>query len=59
MAKRNKELEEEIENTPMPAELRNKRVEILCNDCQTKGLVPFHILGFKCGSCFSYNTRQI
>ena len=33
--------------TPMPEELQNKTVTILCNDCQTKGTVPFHVLGFK------------
>jgi len=50
-----------LAQTPMPDELVNKTVTILCNDCQTKGLAPFHVLGFKCANreCGGYNTRQI
>ena len=29
----NKQLDNEIENTPMPEEYRDKKVKILCNDC--------------------------
>ena len=53
-----------------PEDLRLKVVEVLCNDCQHKGVVSFHILGHKvsgmceqcashmpqCASCGSYNT---
>jgi len=52
-----RQLDDEIENTPMPAEYRNKTVKILCNDCNERGVVPFHVLGAKCKNCHSYNTR--
>lgn len=52
-------LEQEIENTVMPAEYRDKKISILCNDCSEKSEVPFHILGAKCLSCNSYNTRLL
>jgi RING finger/CHY zinc finger protein 1 len=47
----NKELDNEIENTPMPEEYRDKKVKILCNDCQQKCEVQFHVLGAKCSDC--------
>ncbi|KMZ73942.1 hypothetical protein ZOSMA_139G00200 [Zostera marina] len=34
-------------------------VWILCNDCNGSSEVFFHILGFKCNQCDSYNTRTI
>jgi len=46
----------EIENTKMPEEYKDHKVMILCNDCNVKSEVPFHILGAKCTSCRSYNT---
>lgn len=47
--------------TPLPAELANKTVQMLCNDCHTKATVPFHVYGFKCPNtaCGGYNTREI
>jgi hypothetical protein len=50
-----------VAQTPMPEELLNKTVTILCNDCETKGPAPYHVLGFKCANskCGGYNTRQI
>ncbi|KTF81997.1 hypothetical protein cypCar_00023212 [Cyprinus carpio] len=32
--------------------------KIICNDCQTRCTVSFHVLGMKCSSCGSYNTAQ-
>ena len=32
---------------------------ILCNDCLTKSVVPFHIYGGKCRRCRSYNTTRV
>lgn len=53
-----KELDDEVAQTPMPPEYQNMTVEILCNDCSARSMVPFHILGMKCLSCASYNTAQ-
>lgn len=55
----NKYIDLEIENTEMPDEYKDLMVEILCNDCHNKDSVKFHIIGLKCGSCGSYNTRKI
>ncbi|XP_049934644.1 zinc finger protein BRUTUS-like isoform X2 [Nymphaea colorata] len=33
--------------------------EVLCNDCEKKGMSPFHWLYHKCGFCGSYNTRVV
>ena len=52
-------LEREIQATEMPVEYRDINIEILCNDCNVKSTVKFHILGFKCSNCKSYNTRRI
>jgi RING finger and CHY zinc finger domain-containing protein 1 len=49
----------EIQQTPMPEELKNKQVDILCNDCNTKTTTNFHIVALKCSNCNSYNTKQI
>lgn len=35
-----------------------QQVSILCNDCETKSQVRFHVLAQKCPNCKSYNTRQ-
>lgn len=32
--------------------------QILCNDCNGRSTVQFHILGMKCKICDSYNTAQ-
>ena len=54
-----RQLDSEIEATPMPEEFKNKVVQILCNDCSLKSEVIYHILGAKCQSCQSYNTRLL
>ncbi|KAL0390059.1 UNVERIFIED_CONTAM: E3 ubiquitin-protein ligase RZFP34 [Sesamum calycinum] len=54
-----RKLDEEIASTPMPDMYKNKKVWILCNDCEEMCEVQFHIVGYKCLSCSSYNTRQI
>lgn len=51
-------LDNEIELTPMPEELRTD-VQILCNDCSKESDTKFHIVGLKCLDCGSYNTKQI
>ena len=59
MSMQDKQLEAEIEATPMPEELQNKTVNILCNDCSKRCSVHFHVLGAKCSFCSSYNTRML
>ncbi|GLJ10012.1 hypothetical protein SUGI_0120100 [Cryptomeria japonica] len=43
----------------LPEEYRGRTQDILCNDCEKKGVAPFHWLYHKCSSCGSYNTRVI
>ncbi|XP_030647234.1 RING finger and CHY zinc finger domain-containing protein 1 isoform X2 [Chanos chanos] len=50
--------DEEIAQSPMPSEYQDATVKIICNDCQARATVPFHVLGMKCISCGSYNTAQ-
>ncbi|XP_057485811.1 zinc finger protein BRUTUS-like [Actinidia eriantha] len=43
----------------LPEEYRDHSQDILCNDCERKGVARFHWLYHKCGFCGSYNTRAI
>lgn len=52
-------LDNEIENTPMPEEYENMKVDILCRDCHVKSYVKFHVAGLKCSNCAGYNTTRI
>ena len=52
-------LDLEIENIQLPDEYKDKKVDILCNDCEKKSNVKFHFAGLKCKECNSYNTSQI
>mmetsp|Transcript_174145 Transcript_174145/g.558400 ORF Transcript_174145/g.558400 Transcript_174145/m.558400 type:complete len:278 (+) Transcript_174145:163-996(+) len=52
------EMDRQVAETPMPEEYRDARVAIACNDCQHDATVPFHVLGHKCPTCNSYNTRR-
>ncbi|OWM71278.1 hypothetical protein CDL15_Pgr011405 [Punica granatum] len=54
-----KRMDEEIEATVMPEDYRDRKVWILCNDCNDTTEVYFHIIGQKCSHCKSYNTRSI
>ncbi|KAF2539215.1 hypothetical protein F2Q68_00022423 [Brassica cretica] len=51
--------DDNIEATSMPSDYRDKKVWILCNDCNDTTEVNFHIIGQKCGHCRSYNTRAV
>jgi RING finger and CHY zinc finger domain-containing protein 1 len=51
-------LDEEVENTPMPEEYENMKVDILCRDCHATSYVKFHVAGLKCSSCNGYNTTR-
>ena len=51
-------LRRERDATPMPEEYRNKRVAILCNDCEQHSDTIFHIVGLECTQCGSFNTKR-
>ena len=55
MTRINEMIEQEVQNTIMPEELR-REVTVLCNECLNRSQAQFHIVGIKCGSCGSYNT---
>jgi RING finger/CHY zinc finger protein 1 len=55
----NMAMEAEILSTPMPDEYKEIMVDILCNECEHKSAVPFHLVGHKCPECGSYNTKKI
>ncbi|CAH9082719.1 unnamed protein product [Cuscuta europaea] len=46
-----------LANEVLPEEYRNRQQDILCNDCEKKGVASFHWLYHKCAQCGSYNTR--
>ena len=52
------QIDEEIENTPMPKEYANCFCYVNCNDCHKETLTAFHIFGYKCMNCGSYNTAR-
>ncbi|POR38075.1 Putative RING finger protein C2F3.16 [Tolypocladium paradoxum] len=52
-------LEVAIQSQPMPAEFRDTKATVLCNDCSGKSTVPYHWLGLKCSICRSYNTVEL
>ena len=43
----------------MPAEYKDTKMIVMCNDCLHKSKVPFHIMGGKCKKCRSYNTTRV
>lgn len=47
-----------INDTPMPPEYRNVLVTVHCNDCYQDSILKYHVLGFKCKKCGSYNTTK-
>ncbi|GKZ18862.1 hypothetical protein AbraIFM66951_001820 [Aspergillus brasiliensis] len=51
-------LDRTIQSQPMPAEFRDTRALIYCNDCGAKSIVKYHWLGLRCDMCESYNTAQ-
>lgn len=59
MTKHWKKMDEEVAAIIMPEQYRHKKVWILCNDCNVTSEVIFHIIGQKCSSCGSYNTRTV
>mmetsp|Transcript_32 Transcript_32/g.26 ORF Transcript_32/g.26 Transcript_32/m.26 type:complete len:103 (-) Transcript_32:41-349(-) len=51
-------VQNEIDKVKMPEELQRK-VMILCNECNEKCENDFHFFGVKCLSCGSFNTKLI
>ncbi|OVA09101.1 zinc finger protein [Macleaya cordata] len=43
----------------VPQEYSGRTQDILCNDCEKKGIAPFHWFHHKCPHCGSYNTRLL
>ncbi|KAI3912679.1 hypothetical protein MKW92_037402 [Papaver armeniacum] len=43
----------------LPEEYSEMTQDILCHDCEKKGVAPFHWLHHKCTHCASYNTRLL
>ncbi|KAL3469983.1 hypothetical protein BJX99DRAFT_58699 [Aspergillus californicus] len=52
-------LDRTIESQPMPADFKDTKAIITCNDCGTKSVVKYHWLGLRCDMCESYNTAQL
>lgn len=58
MARYWRELDVLVTRIQMPAEYKDVKVDVLCNDCETKSSdLPFHFYGVKCVQCSGYNTR--
>jgi RING finger/CHY zinc finger protein 1 len=53
------QMDNEHARTPMPEEYKDVKMEVMCNDCLTKSVIPFHILPGKCLGCKSYNTTRV
>ena len=49
----------EIARTPLPEPYASWVSVIDCNECGTKSVVPFHILGHCCSACHSFNTAVL
>ena len=54
-----KEIERVIEEKPMPDEIATMKVNILCNDCNSKSeQISLNLIAMKCLNCGSYNTNR-
>ncbi|KAH8844513.1 hypothetical protein MCOR27_010234 [Pyricularia oryzae] len=54
-----RKMDQHIADQPMPAEYRDVRAIIYCNDCEAKSQTLYHWVGMKCSICQGYNTREI
>lgn len=52
-------IDEEVQYEVLPPELADKLVNIVCHDCHLKSQTKFHLAGFKCETCGSYNTALL
>ena len=48
-----------IESHPIPDDYKDKKVNILCNDCNIKSNVNWHYISMFCPHCNSFNTKEI
>lgn len=48
-----------INTYQMPEEFKDKKVDILCQDCEQKSNVNFNLIAMFCPNCDSHNTTQI
>ena len=55
------QMDAEVAETPLPAEMRGWLVDVLCNDCGLRSRTSYHVIGHKCGNgaCGSYNTTVV
>ncbi len=44
---------------PIPEEFKNKRLVVLCNDCEKKSDIKFSFEFLKCTECGGYNTSEV
>lgn len=47
-----------IAQYPIPEEL-NKKIDVICYDCEKTSNVEWHFMGLKCGECGGYNTSTV
>lgn len=52
-------LDQEIQEQPLPEPYSEWKCVYKCNDCNARGICQYHILGLKCGDCYSFNTVQL
>lgn len=52
-------LDAAVRMQPMPAAYAGTMSNIYCQDCGKTGTAPYHFVGIKCGTCGSYNTREL
>lgn len=47
-----------IQHTPLPNDfIRQRKVDIFCNDCRNNSTTNFHYYGLECKLCGSFNTQ--
>ena len=51
-------LDKLVASQPMPVEVKERHVPIVCNDCERHSDAVYHFVYQKCKMCGSYNTSQ-
>ena len=44
---------------PIPPDFKDKRLILLCNDCEKKSDIKFSFEFLKCAECGGYNTSEV
>lgn len=52
-------MDKEVEEQPLPEPYCFWKCLIHCNDCSSRSISPYHIIGLRCTLCLSYNTIQL